>query len=106
MMIQPLSFDVSRSNGSAVVAVSGEIDIATSPELANVLNDFTRESVIVDLSEVAFIDSSGLATLAEAHKRMSAEGGGLAIDGVRPNVLKVFEMTGFTVLFRRDSIDA
>jgi anti-anti-sigma regulatory factor len=36
-----------------------EIDISTAPELANVFNDFEQESVIVDLSAVTFIDSSG-----------------------------------------------
>jgi anti-sigma B factor antagonist len=105
-MIQPLSFNVSRSNGSSVVAVAGEIDIATAPELANILDDFAQESVIVDLSAVTFIDSSGLATLVEAHRRISSDGGRLVIDRVQPRVQKVFEITRLTELYRRDSIDA
>ena len=105
-MIQPLSFNVSRSNGSSVVAVAGEIDMATAPELAIVLDDFAQESVIVDLSAVTFIDSSGLATLADAHKRMGHAGGKLAIDRVQPNVRKLFEITRLTELFRSDSIIA
>ena len=104
-MMQPLSFNVSRSNGSSVVAVAGEIDMATAPELANVLNDFAQESVVVDLSAVTFIDSSGLATLADAQKRMRHAGGQLAIDRVQPSVQKLFEITRLTELFRRDSID-
>ena len=106
MMIQPLSFHVSRSNGSSVVAVAGEIDIATAQDLASVLNDFAQESVIVDLSAVTFIDSSGLAILVEARRRMSSAGGQLAIDRVQPNVLKVFEITRLTELIRSDSINA
>jgi anti-anti-sigma factor len=104
-MIQPLSFNVSRSNGSSVVVVAGEIDMATAPELANVLNDFAQESVIVDLSAVTFMDSSGLATLADANKRMRHAGGRLAIDRVQPSVQRVLEITHLTELIRSDSID-
>src|SRR6185436_11151109 len=102
-MMQPLSLNVSRSNGSTVVAVAGEIDMATAPELANVLNDFAQDSVLVDLSAVTFIDSSGLATLANAHTRMSSAGGRLAIDGLLPNVQKVFEITRLTELIQPGS---
>jgi anti-anti-sigma factor len=58
------------------------------------------------LSAVTFIDSSWLATLAEAHHRIGRAGGQLAIDRVQPHVQKVFEITRLTELFRRDSIDA
>jgi anti-sigma B factor antagonist len=106
MMIQPLSFNVSRSDGSSVVAVAGEIDMATAPELAKVLGDFAQETVIVDFSAVTFIDSSGLATLAEAHQRIGRAGGQLAVDRVQPCIQKVFEITRLTELFRPNAIDA
>ena len=105
-MIQPFSFNVSRSNGSSVVAIAGEIDLATAPAIANVLNDFAQESVIVDLSAVTFIDSSGLAVLSDAHSRIRRSGGRLAIDCAQPSVRRVFEITSLSALFRGDSIDA
>jgi anti-sigma B factor antagonist len=105
-MIQPLSFNVSWSTGATVIAVAGEIDMATAPELANVLNDFAQDSVLVDLSAVTFIDSSGLAALSVAHQRTRDAGGQIAIGGVQPNVQKVFDITGLTDLLRGDSIDA
>ena len=44
-MIEPLSCNVIRSNGSPVVAVAGQLDIATAPELANVLDDFAQRTI-------------------------------------------------------------
>jgi len=48
--------------------------------------------VIVDLSAVTFIDSSGLATLADAHKRIRHAGGQLAIDRVLKRGLRLAEV--------------
>ena len=101
-MIPPPSFKVSRSNGSAILAIAGEIDIATAPELANALNDFAHESVTVDLSAVTFMDSSGLATLSDAHRRITRAGGQFAIDGAQPQVQRIFEITGLAELFLND----
>jgi anti-anti-sigma factor len=92
-MIGALSFTLSRANGSAVIAVAGEIDGATAPELDSALRHFERESVTVDLSGVTFIDSSGLGTLVKAHKRIRVAGGRLTVTGPQPNVRKVFEIS-------------
>ena len=87
-----------------MVAVEGEVDTATAPELEELLSEFDRVRVVVDLENVTFVDSSGLATLAKAHQRISNAGGQLAIDRVQPSVQKVFEITRLTELFRRDAI--
>jgi anti-anti-sigma factor len=99
-MIEGLSFTLSRANGSTVIAVAGEIDGATAPELDGALRHFERESVTVDLSGVTFIDSSGLGTLVEAHKRISVAGGRLTVIGSQPNVRKVFEISRLAGMLR------
>jgi anti-anti-sigma factor len=101
-MTGTLSFTVSRTTGSTVIAVAGEIDGATAPELDTALQHFEQEFVTVDLSGVTFIDSSGLGTLVQAHQRISLAGGRLTVSGSRPNVQKTFEITHLADTFRAD----
>ena len=54
-----------RTDDAAVIRVIGELDLATAPQLREVL---------LDLSELAFIDSSGLSVLATGLKRLRAAG--------------------------------
>ena len=60
--------------------------------------------VVVDLSAVTFLDSSGLHALVAAYHRVPA-GGELRVVGLRPNVRKVFEITGLLALFGDDAPD-
>jgi anti-anti-sigma factor len=101
-MTGTLSFTVSRTTGSTVIAVAGEIDGATAPELDTALQHFEQEFVTVDLSGVTFIDSSGLGTLVQAHQRISLAGGRVNVSGSRPNVQKTFEITHLADTFRAD----
>ena len=101
-MLGTLSFTVARTEGSTVVAVGGEIDGATAPELAATLQRFEHESVTVDLAGVTFIDSAGLGTLVQAHQRSNVAGGRLTVRGSHPNVQKTFEITGLADLLLAD----
>jgi anti-sigma B factor antagonist len=88
--------------GEQVVAVTGEIDVATSPELrqaiAGVIDD--AERLTIDLSGTTFIDSSGLGVLVGALKRARELGReGVALRGVQEPVRRVLEITGLTDLF-------
>ncbi len=84
-----------------VVSATGEIDLATSPALRNRLQDAIgqRRIVIVDLSDVTFIDSTGLGVLIGGLRRVNESGGEMRIVVTDPRVLKIFEITGLTELF-------
>jgi anti-sigma B factor antagonist len=97
-----LSFNISRSNGSPTVAVAGEIDLATAPELERVLKDFEHEVVTVDLSEVTFIDSCGLTVLFDAYTRIRHAGGQFAVHGTQPIVQRSIEITRLDDMVRDD----
>jgi len=93
-----------------VVAVSGEVDLFTSPEFKQrVMAPVAAgsEHVIVDLTETTFIDSSSLGALIAAHRRLKARGGGLVVACAGDPIVKTFRITGldgvFTVL---PSVDA
>jgi len=103
-MIGTLSFTISQSESQTVVAVAGDIDSATAPELHAILDQYGDHMVTVDLHKVTFIDSSGLGTLIRAQERITLAGGRLAIRGPRPNVQRVFEITGLAERFAGDPL--
>ena len=84
------------------ITVHGEIDIATVPMLDDALEDAIRESegaFIIDLSEVRFIDSSGLHALMRARALLGREDRALAIVCPHGPVRRVFELSGSSELF-------
>jgi anti-sigma B factor antagonist len=91
-----------RLDGAHVVSVSGEIDLATGPELERALRDLPDDgtrSVIVDLSDCGFMDSTGMHILARTHARLGRSGGRLAVVTNHHGILKVLELTGLDKLF-------
>jgi anti-sigma B factor antagonist len=80
-----------------VVALRGELDVATVPAFREALNpladDETVQCVVVDLVEVTFIDSTGLMTLLNALRRVVRREGRLVIACNNPTVLRLFEAT-------------
>jgi len=85
-----------------VVRVAGEVDILTSPILDQKLQgvlDQGQSSVLVDLGEVTFLDSTGLSVLIAGLKRCQSTGGELRLVSPRPNVRRVLEITGLTETF-------
>lgn len=89
-------------DGLHVVQVSGEVDMARSPELREVLAahaDAKRPALLVDFTEVKYIDSSGLATLVEYVQRSAEFGGRFAVGGLRENVQTIFEMVRLHEVF-------
>jgi anti-sigma B factor antagonist len=85
----------SRSEGYEVLAVEGELDIATAPRMIAVLNEALADVVaplVVDLSEVVFMDSTGLALLMNARRRLLRRGQGFAIVCPGGPLARVFEI--------------
>ena len=92
-----------QADGYALLAVQGEIDIATSPRLIAALNDAvtdTTGAVLVDLSAVEFMDSTGLALLIRAQRRMSRRGRGFAVVCPDGPVRRIFELTDMVEALR------
>ena len=95
---------VARDGDAATVVAEGEIDLASSPDLRSELQallDGGVRTLVLDLSGVTFIDSSGLGVLVGVLKRIEEEGddGGLEIRGLTGPARKVFEITGLHEVF-------
>lgn len=102
MEIPAFDLVTSRTDNAAVVRVIGELDLATAPQLGDVLADLSGHGtmhVTVDLSEMAFIDSTGVTVLVSALKRLHEAGGDMALESPRASAMRVFEITGLTNVF-------
>lgn len=88
-----LDLGLERHDGTMVVSVAGEVDMATAPELREWLAQ-TGGHVIVDLRAVSFLDSSGIGALVEASSRLVEAGGDLRLRKPQPIVRQVLEVTG------------
>ncbi|MET0817813.1 MAG: STAS domain-containing protein [Solirubrobacteraceae bacterium] len=73
---QPFSVRCEQRDGAAVVVVTGEVDMSTSPMLREGLRspEAQAETVVLDLRSVTFMDSSGLGAIVGQHKRAREHG--------------------------------
>src|SRR3954468_9094833 len=87
---------------TAVVSVRGEIHLATAPEFSERVNAVIASghpAVVVDLTEVGFIDSTGLSVLLNALRRITRAGGTLTLVCTNPTVMRLFEVTKMDTTF-------
>jgi anti-anti-sigma factor len=91
---QPFTIDVSEAEaGLSVVALAGEIDMASSGELERQLGALEGAEgfqVVVDLARLTFIDSSGIRALVVAAKAIESRGGTVLLAAPSPNIERVF----------------
>lgn len=88
---------INSRNGVASIALRGELDIATVPDLESHLAPFEGNGVsaiMLDLRELTFIDSTGLHALLRARDRAKTDGHRLILVGARPSARRLFELTG------------
>ena len=86
-----------RTEGRAVVAVSGEVDVHTAPELRAELSRLWKEGerdVAVNLEAVDFIDSTGLGVLLGAHRHAEESGGRFEVRTTSERTLKLLRISG------------
>jgi anti-sigma B factor antagonist len=91
------SASVVEHDSDLVVVLSGELDMATAPELARVLGtvlDSGPTELVLDFSELSFIDSSGIAVLVESQHRLTECGRHLTIHAAHRHTVRVFEIAG------------
>ena len=94
-------FEHRRDARTSVIAVEGELDLATASSLKGMLLSALHagaDRLIVDLSLATFMDSTALGVLVGVSRRLDADAR-LAIVCARPNVLKIFELAGLDGMF-------
>ena len=84
-------------NGYAAVVLVGELDLDSAPALSSVLDPLLDDGpfeVIIECSSLSFIDSSGIAVLVAAQKRLQIRGGQLVVRSLQPHARRIFATVG------------
>ena len=87
----------------SIISFEGEIDLHESPNVRESLRPLIEKKsarVYVDMSEVSYIDSSGLAVLIDAMQRIANYGGKFGLIAIRPAVRTVLEIARLDQVFR------
>jgi stage II sporulation protein AA (anti-sigma F factor antagonist) len=95
----PAQLSITRTDddGGVVLALAGELDVTTSPQLEQALSDLDAEAslrVLLDLGELTFVDSAGVSVLIKAKKQTEANGRELVLQRPTAQVHRVFALVG------------
>ncbi len=85
------------------IVVSGRIDTVSSPEFEKAIApviDGDMLGVVVDCADLSYVSSSGLRLFLSLQKAANAKGGSLVLKSMKPEIKEIFDMTGFTALFK------
>ena len=88
--------------GMHLIALSGDIDLQHSPKMRQLLQSKANDQVpllVLDFTEVKYIDSSGLATLVEYYQKSRSYSGKIAMAGLSNRVRSVFDLVRLSEIF-------
>lgn len=91
-----MDIEVSQTGGVTLVVPKGDLDMGTADQMKRMLTDLIEKGqakLVMDLTGVAYVDSSGLGALVAAMKQARAAGGNLKLCGLQEDVRSIFEMT-------------
>jgi anti-sigma B factor antagonist len=91
-----------EEDGVKIVSLEGEIDLACSPELREILHEHVvarRPTLILDFAGVSYVDSSGLATLVEYVRKAQEFRGQLALVAVTTRVRTILDLVRLSEVF-------
>ncbi len=92
-----------------VLQLRGDVDVLSAPELRELLEDLLATepvSLVIDLSEVNFFDSTGLRVLNDVDRRARGQQTVLSLAGLHERVLRLFQITGLDQRFAiHDSVE-
>lgn len=104
-----MNISVREDRGFVVMTLEGEADLQHTPTLRKSLLESVSKGrpVVVDMSNVSYIDSSGVASLVEAYQSARKKGFSFALSGLSPAALRVLQLARLDRVFTiHASIDA
>lgn len=97
-----LSLETREVSGRSVVTVGGEIDVYTAPQVREAIAALVAAGtydIVIDLTAVDFLDSTGLGVLVGGLKKVRAHDGSLALVCDQERLLRIFRITGLAKVF-------
>lgn len=98
-----LQVQIESRGGSTILAPRGDVDMSRAPsfrEHVRVAQQSKPKRLVIDMAEVDYMDSSGLATLVEAMRNAKGLGVELILCGLNPKVMAIFEIARLHQFFR------
>jgi anti-sigma B factor antagonist len=98
---EPFGVEATAEGQHLLVRVRGEVDLLAAPQLRTALLDATQHDaaqIDVDLSEVSFIDSTGISVILQAWQRLNEQGRRLVLSAASRPVTRVLETAGLAEL--------
>jgi anti-sigma B factor antagonist len=92
------STDVVHQNGSVVLRLAGELDIATAPVLRKAVNALTSphlRALVLEVQDLSFVDVVGLRALEQARCAVTAVGGDFRLRAVSNQTRRLIRLVGF-----------
>ena len=97
-----MKINIDTIQGVEVIKPIGDVDMATSPDIREHFLRMLKKSpavIVIDMSEVNYIDSSGVATFVECLQGLIKHNGVLRISNLKENVLDVFKLARLDTIF-------
>lgn len=98
-----MDLQTKKENNAIVVTISGRLDAVTTPEYEKKIREMIDSGdiyFVVDFEQVDYISSAGLRGLLLMAKLLNAKGGRVCLANVKGNVRSVFDMCGFSTVFK------
>ncbi len=97
-----MNFSRTDQDHATVFRIEGELDAVTAPELRLPFDTLVaegRERIVLDLSELRLIDSSGVGAIVSLYKRVRANGGHVKVVGVNDQPAAIFQLLRLDKVF-------
>ncbi|MDG4781140.1 STAS domain-containing protein [Micromonospora sp. WMMD961] len=94
---------VERDGGGVWLRLAGELDLSTAPQLTAAIEELTAAGetrLLLDLTDLTFCDSTGMAVFVRGDNQAAADGGWLRLTGANGRVERVLRVTGLADVLR------
>jgi anti-sigma B factor antagonist len=97
-----MNHSVREESGTLIVSLSGDVDLESSPRARSVLLECVKQKLplLVEMSEISYIDSSGVASLVEAFQSARKAGARFALVAVSDAALRVLQLARLDKVFQ------
>lgn len=102
-MSTPFSITQRLLNGYPIVEVCGEVDLSTASEFKSAIHKIVEDGhkhIIIDMSQISYMDSSGFGVLLGACKRVHPQNGTIRLVGCNPIISRMLNITRLDILFQ------